>query len=283
MTDEQIPLFWRSPDAPAALLGVGGVEFQVTAWAMLDGQFDLLEVIDQQGALQRLAELMKTPRPFTLRTESGGKRTIAHLPDKRAQWEIDAISGESFAVGCYFSAPPGRFALEAEFALPGAERAASLGDALRPLSVVIDAGAQPLLMLAGPQHLPADEDERLLAHTFCGLLRDCHQIPLPQNEGLQLHLWRALTAASEEGATVVPQAPREALGVVDMRGNVVAEEEDDDWRDQPGLQPVRQAVGSGVRCWRISRYVRGAVQRELQELAGTPAWPALIGEVPAAA
>ena len=279
MNDDRDPLFWRSPDEPAALLGLAGVEFRVTAWGTLDGQFDLLEVIDERQALLRLQQLLDQPQMCSLRTETGVARNIAHHPDPRGHWEVEPLPGESLAVGCYFAAPPGRMALDAEFALPGAEHAGSLYAAIRPLSIVIDPGNEPMLMIAGPQHLPADEDERLLAHTFCGLLRDCHQIPLPPSEDLQLLLWRRLTTAPERATPLrAPKYTRRPRGVVNIHGEEVNGEhrEDADWREPPDQQPIRRCVGTGVRCWRLARSLRDHVARELREIADTPLWPELV-------
>ena len=283
MLDDRDPLFWRSPDEPAALLVLSGIEFRVTAFGVLDGQLDLLEVIDERPALLRLQQLLERPQTCSLRTETGVARSIQHYPDTRANWTLESLQGESLAVGCYFSAPPGRMALDAEFALPGAEHATSVQSAIRPLSIIIDPGSEPMLMIAGPQHLPAEEDERLLAHTFCGLLRDCHQIPLPLNEELQLLLWRRLTTVPERAVPLRAPAYRaRPRGVVDVHGQPVHDEqgEEHDWREPPDQQPIRRCVGIGVRTWRLSRSLRGHVARELREIAGTPAWPDLVGADP---
>ena len=286
MNETSEALFYRSPDGAPARLEVAGAEFRVSAWAVLDGQFDLLEIADEQAALLRLQQLLSRSHECRLHTEGGALRTIRHRPDKRAHWSIEPVTGEALAIACYFSAPPGRMALDAEFALPGAEHAASAVEAIRPLSLVIDPGREPMLMIAGPQHLPADEDESLLAHTFCGLLRDCHQVPVPEGDALQRLLWRELTTPPEEATPL--RAPERVVG---PRGvvNVHGEEIEDraalkaDWRERPNQQPVRRCASGGVRCWRLSRSLRGRVNGVLRAVARTPEWAALVGTTAQAA
>lgn len=277
MNETSEPLFYRSPDGAPARLEVAGVEFQVSAWAVLDGQFDLLEIVDEQGALLRLQQLLSRGQECRLRMESGALRTVRHRPDRRAHWSIEPVAGEALAIACYFSAPPGRMALDAEFALPGAEHAASAAEAIRPLSIVIDPGREPMLMIAGPQHLPADEDESLLAHTFCGLLRDCHQVPLPESDALQRLLWRELTTPPEEATPLrAPEGVDGPRSVITVHGEEIEDRAlKADWRERPNQQPVRRCTSGGVRCWRLSRSLRGRVQGVLRAVARTPEWAAL--------
>ena len=258
-------LLRRSPDQDSATFEINGVGVPLTAWAMLDGQIDLLELVDGPETLARVRALMSKQSTVRIVTAEGGVREVEHIPDAAAGWSIGRRNQSGQAVGYYHSAPIGRSVMDAEVALPGAELAGTLERAIQPLSVLTGGEPRTLLMVAGPQSVAADDDERALARMLAGLLRDCHQLPLPLSPALELELWRRLTTSPEAQGRTAPRRPHRG-GVVDMQGNVVAGGEGEaSERDQEG-RTVRVAAGAGVRVWRVSLYVRDEVERLLPDI-----------------
>ena len=258
MTSGSSGLFVRDAFSRTGELRAAGVAMRLTAWSLAGDTPLLLEVVDYPVVLERLQRHVDDGGEARLVGPDGETTVLDFGLAPNPSWTAPRRDGNSkLAVTTWLAAPVGRTMRERRFEVPTAETAGSLLEAAQPLVIVLNAADRALLMVAGPQRMPAAEDELALARILGGLLKDCYHLPIPASDRLALALWRELRQGERDAADIAAQPG----GVADMAGNAI---EDGDPEVAALRPPVWTGYGLGLRAWLITREIVAAVEAALE-------------------